>query len=306
MNNQPQISVVIATYNRDPFIRKSLECLSNQTLEKSCYEIIVVDNMSTDQTAANCQQYITDHPQVNIRYVLETNKGVSFARNRGIIESKSDIVTFVDDDAEAEEHYLENILQFMQQHKDIAGIGGRVVPIYPQGEEPAWMNSYLKGFVGIMDFGDKPIPFSKQMKYPIGCNMAYRKSVLRQAGGFNNNLTFRSDDKYLFYAIKKVNPKIYFLPQAKVLHNISSHRITFKYFKTLFLKTGNEEKVRLLSEKNSSGLLKKFLEYLFKFSASLILYVKFLLQGKEIKGRYVVFSQWFTLKGFLQKRVFVR
>lgn len=306
MSDQLKISVVIATYNRDPFIRKSLECLSEQTLEKSAYEIIVVDNQSADKTAAICHQYIVEHPEVNIRYVLEKNKGVSFARNRGITESRSGIVTFVDDDAEAKPDYLQNILQFMQQNPGIAGIGGKVVPIYPTGQEPEWMNQYLKGFVGIMDFGPIPIPFSKSMKYPIGCNMAYRKSVLEQAGGFNNNLTFRSDDKYLFYAIKKVNPQIYFLPQATVLHNISTHRLTFHYFKTLFLKTGNEEKVRLISEKNIWGLTKKFFEYLFKFGASLLLYIGFLIQGKEIKGRYVVFSQWFTLKGFLQQKVFVR
>jgi glucosyl-dolichyl phosphate glucuronosyltransferase len=306
MSDQLKISVVIATYNRDPFIRKSLECLSDQTLDKHAYEIIVVDNQSTDKTAAICHQYMAEHPEVNIRYVLEANKGVSFARNRGIIESKSDIVAFVDDDAEAKLDYLQNILHFMEQNPGIAGIGGKVMPIYPNDQEPEWMNQYLKGFVGIMDFGATPTVFTKKMKYPIGCNMAYRKSILESAGGFNNTLTFRSDDKYLFYAIKKINPLIYFLPQATVLHNISAHRLSFHYFKTLFLKTGNEEKVRLFSERNTLGLVMKFLEYVFKFGASMVLYIGFVLQRKEIKGRYVVFSQWFTLKGFLQKKVFVR
>lgn len=301
---QLEISAVICTYNRDKFIRKSLQCLCKQTLDKENYEVIIVDNNSTDNTAAICKAFIEEHQDYNIRYVFEMNKGLSFARNRGISEANSPIITYIDDDAEATPQFLQSIVAFLQRNEHVIGIGGKVVPVYPDGGEPEWMNKYLNGFVGRMDFGNDPIPFTKKMKYPAGCNMSYRKEILQKAGGFNNELTFRSDDKYIFFQVTKISPNVYYLPHARVYHNIDGQRLSFQNFKKLFLKTGNEEKVRIKSEGGS--LSKKLLEYLIKTGASLFLYLKFIVQGEEIKGRYVFFSQWFTLKGFLQKDVFVR
>ncbi len=301
-----KISAVICTYNRDKFIRAALQKLTEQTLPAKDYEIIIVDNRSTDNTAAICQEFISTHPFYNIRYVFESNKGLSFARNRGWQEAESPIITYIDDDAEAAPQFLESIVRFLEKHKEAVGIGGRVVPIYPDTGEPAWMNKYLNGFVGRMDFGGAAKVFEGNMKYPAGCNMTYRKEILQQAGGFNNELTFRSDDKYIYYQVSKISDKVYYLPEATVHHNIDSDRLRFSNFEKLFLKTGNEEKIRLKTEKGGSGLAKKFFELVLKFGASLLLYLKYLLSGQEIKGRYIVWAQWFTLKGFLQKKVFVR
>ena len=198
MDNTLQISVVICTYNRDQFINKCLECLAQQTLSKECYEVILVDNNSTDSTASIAQSFIASHPQLNSRYVFETNKGLSFARNRGIAEAHSNIITYIDDDAEATPVFLEIILNFLKQHHDVVGVGGKVIPLYSESKEPKWMNKYLNGFVAKVDLGNKILLYDKKMKYPAGCNMTYRKEILQKAGGFNNKLTFRSDDKYIF------------------------------------------------------------------------------------------------------------
>src|SRR5690606_34044709 len=103
-----------------------------------------------------------------------------------------------------------------------------------------------------------------------------------------------------------VSPEIYYLPDAWLYHYIDSYRLDMKNFKTLFLKTGNEEKRRLISEGNTAVIFKKFFEYLFKFGASFVLYFIFLLKGQPSKGKYIVISQWNTLKGFLKRDVFVR
>src|SRR5579875_2283643 len=132
-NTAPQISVVICTYNRDKFIRQSLTCLANQTLGQSEYEVIVVDNNSTDNTAAICKTFIAENPQLNIRYVFEASKGLSFARNRGIAEAQSNIITYVDDDAEAVPHFAESICTFFKTHAGAVGVGGKVIPIYTDG-----------------------------------------------------------------------------------------------------------------------------------------------------------------------------
>ena len=76
---KPVVSVVICTYNRDKFIGEALNCLAGQTLSPHLFEIVVVDNNSTDNTAVIVQKFMAEHPGLNIRYVLEKNKGLSFA-----------------------------------------------------------------------------------------------------------------------------------------------------------------------------------------------------------------------------------
>lgn len=304
--NSYAISVVICTYNRAKFIGKALDCLARQTLPKEQYEIIIVDNRSTDDTARICRQFIEPHPDLNARYYFEENKGLSFARNRGLQESRSPIITFIDDDAEAVPEFLKAILDFMQGNKDAIGVGGRIIPKYSESAEPAWMSAYLNGFVGKVDYGDAPLLYKPPMKYPGGCNMTYKADLLKEVGGFNNQLTFRSDDKHIYFMVSRISPEIFYLPAATVYHNIDNERLSFSSFSKLFLKTGNEEKVRVRLEEGKMGLLKKFVEFIMKLGASMLLYIFYAVRGQEIKGRYIFFSQWFTLKGFLQSKVFVR
>jgi len=303
---KPVVSVVICTYNRDKFIGEALNCLTKQTLSPDLFEIIVVDNNSTDNTASIVQKFMTEHPGLNIRYVPEKNKGLSFARNRGIQEALAPVITYIDDDAEATPGFLQSIVNFIEANTTVVGIGGKVIPKYSETEEPKWMSKYLNGFVGRMDYGPSPKQFDNTMKYPAGCNMTYTKAILQKAGGFNNQLTFRSDDKYIFHQVTKLSSQIYYLPGAMLYHNIDKDRLSFVNFQKLFLKSGNEEKIRVRSEKGETAVIKKFAELILKTSASIALYILYILKGKELKGRYIFFSQWYTLKGFLQRTVFVR
>lgn len=302
----PQISIVVCTYNRQKFIGECLNCLAAQNLDPAQWEAIIIDNNSSDQTAEIVRDFMRDNPALPFRSVFEPNQGLSFARNRGIAEAGADIITYIDDDAEAVPAFAESILTFMLSHPDAAGVGGRVIPKYSESPEPRWMNNYLNGFVGRVDHGEPPRVFKGRMKYPIGCNMTYRKELMVQAGGFNNQLTFRGDDKHIYHAVARINDKVFYLPNALVYHNIDAHRLTFGSFRKLFLKTGNEEGIRVQTERGNAALLLKAIEFMAKFGVSLALWVLFTLKGQEIKGRYVMYSQWFTLWGFFRKRVVVR
>lgn len=306
MSQVPSISVVICTYNRQKFIGACLQCLAAQTLPADQWEVIVIDNDSTDQTATIVKAFIDAHPALPFRYVHEAQKGLSFARNRGIEEAAADIITYIDDDAEAVPEFVATILHFMLQHPEAAGAGGRVLPKYSEQPEPEWMNKYLNGYIGKVDHGGEPRLFVGKMKYPIGCNMTYRKTLMQRAGGFNNQLSFRGDDKHIFHHVTRINPNVYYLQEALVYHNIDANRLTFDYFKKLFLITGHEERKRVVSEQGSLGWLLKAVEYLVKFDLSLILWLLFSIRGQEPKGRYTMYSQWFTLLGFMKKKVFVR
>lgn len=302
----PIISVVISTYNRQDYIITGLQCLANQTLAKDQYEVVVVDNHCTDNTAVLVKDFLSQNPTLPFRYVYEEQKGVSFGRDRGIHESKGEILVYLDDDAEAEPDLLENYLAFFTQYNNSAAAGGRILPKYSEKPKPEWMSRWLDGFIAHVDLGGDTRIFKGRMKYPIGCNMAYRKKYLQQIGGFNTLLTFRGDDKYIYLAVKEINPEIYYVPSALVRHNIPGRRLQFSYLKTLYLKTGNEEKLRVKLKDGNGAVMMKFFEFLFKFGVSIAIWAWYTLGGRELQGRYVFYSQWFTLKGFLMKEVYVR
>jgi glycosyltransferase involved in cell wall biosynthesis len=301
-----KISLVICTYNRDKYLPTALESIKKQSAEKQLYEIIVVDNNSTDNTAAIAKKFIAENTGINASYIFENQKGLSFARNRGLKEASGEIISYVDDDAFLAPDYLQCMLDFFDAHPHAAGVGGKVIPKYEDGAAPAWMSKYLNGFVGKVDHGEDILKYNKGMKYPAGCNMTYTKAVLLKAGGFNNELTFRSDDKYIFYRVNALTPEIYYNPSTWVYHIVDNTRLEKSNFKKLFLKTGNEEKKRIISEHSRLGLLKKFAGYIIKFVASFILLFAFTLKGQFAKGQYLVLAQWYTLKGFLASNVYVR
>lgn len=284
---------------------RTLESIQLQNADRSCFELIVIDNNSTDDTSLITNNFIAANPGIDCRYCFEGQKGLSFARNRGIQEAQYEVITYVDDDAILTPTYIESMISFFTNNPGAVGVGGKVVPKYENGE-PVWMNKYLNGFVGNVDFGEKVIKFDNKMKYPAGCNMTYTKTILLKAGGFNNQLTFRSDDKYIFYKIKALSGEIYYNPFTWVYHIIDENRLQKSNFKRLFLKTGNEEKKRIMSEKNGVNLLAKGISYGSKLVVSLILFFLFFIKGHPLKGKYVVLSQWYTLNGFLAKDVFVR
>lgn len=305
-HHTPAVSLVICTYNREKFLREGLDSIIHQTIDPSLFEVIIVDNNSTDSTGKIAHNFITAHPDLKIRYFFEEQKGLSFARNRGIKEATAEIITYVDDDAILTPGFIEQILFFFKDYPQAAGAGGKVIPKYESGAEPEWYSKYVSAIAGAVDNGNQIKKYDKGMKYPAGCNMTYKKDILISAGGFNNQLTFRSDDKFIFYQVRKLSDEIYYLPDAVLEHYIDNERLTFLNFKKLYLKSGNEERKRIKSEVSNIALMKKAIELILKLAASVVLFALFLIKGQASKGKYTVLAMWFTLKGFFSKEVFVR
>jgi glucosyl-dolichyl phosphate glucuronosyltransferase len=300
MNHQPLLSIVVCTFNRQKYIRACLDALAIQTLDPNQWEAIVIDNNSTDLTPNIIHSWMKENKDVPVRYVLETRKGLSNARNRGIYEARGEIVTYIDDDAESEPTFAEAILTFMLDNPDTAGIGGKVVPKYSEDPEPEWMSNFLYGYVGRVDHGPAVKLYNGGMKYPIGCNMTYRKELLKRAGGFNPELTSRGDDKYIFQRIVRINQKVIYLPDALVFHNIDGERLSKPAMRNLYMKTGYEEGLRMRCAKGMPGCLFKTAEFMSKFGVSILIWMAYALNNHELKGRYIMLSQWYTLCGILQ------
>ena len=96
MAKEVVLSIIVCTYNREVYIGNTLAHLTTQTGDSSHWEAIVVDNNSTDNSAKIARQFIEEHTDFNFRYILETQQGLSYARNRGIAEAKGNLISFID------------------------------------------------------------------------------------------------------------------------------------------------------------------------------------------------------------------
>ncbi len=295
-----ELSIIICTYNREKFLGVALESLAHQHLKKEKYEIIVINNNSTDSTEEICKNFEKKHPELNFVYAIEQKQGLSFARNKGINLAKGNYIAYIDDDGVAEKNYAEQILNAFKKYPDFTALGGKVLPIYPTGKEPDWMSKYIQGIVSKVDYGETFHEFYKK-KYPVGCNMAFRRNFFKQFGGFNTDLTIRSDDKYIFYKLRKNNKKILYAPDIIVHHNIDAFRLTPGFIKRQSLQIGFGEKMRLRN-KGFWVNSQKLAEYVFKLFASLVLGLKFLIQKKPAKAKYIIRIMWFIPVGYFKKK----
>ncbi len=293
---QPELSIIICTYNREDFLPLTLQSLSLQSLDNHRYEVLVVDNNSTDRTASLCQEFIGHHPDINLRYFLEKNQGLAFARNRGIKESSGRIISFIDDDAEARSDYAMNLIRTFQEYSNYDAIGGKVIPLFPEKKEPAWLSTYIWGVVAKVDKGDHPVPFKK--KVPAGCNMAFRKVVFETIGLFDTKLAHRCDDLYIFGKLKAMHKVALYAPDVVVYHHIPPERIDASGIRKLSLDLGSSHRVYLQSQPAIFTLL-KFFDYTFKIGASVILSLGFILKGEPAKIR-IIKIMWFSLVGFMR------
>ncbi len=223
------VSVVVCTYNRAKLLIKNLNSLANQSIEKTFFEVIVVDNNSTDKTTEVTQEYCKKYN--NFRYILETKLGLSNARNRGWEEAKGEYIAYIDDDAKAEICWVENIIKRINEFKpDI--IGGKILPWYLDNP-PKWYKDELE----IRAFGDDG--WLDVKKYPFGfsgANMIIKKTVLKELNGFSSNfgmvgnkLVMGEESEFFYRAINK-GFLLYYNSAIVVYHAVTNKNYTILNF----------------------------------------------------------------------------
>lgn len=228
------ISAVICTRNRSTYLQRCLTALEKQTLATGDYEVIVVDNGSTDDTQHVAQSFCERNR--NFRYVHETKAGLSVARNAGIRVSSADYVAFTDDDAEPNSNWLDRILARFQEHPDDVGmVGGDVVPVW-ELERPAWLGDpLLRPLSAGLKWSTEP-RFLRSGEWLVEVNSGYRKSALERLGGFPENLgrvgdLLLSGDGGLNVLIERAGLRLFYDPAILVRHYIPASRMTKTWFR---------------------------------------------------------------------------
>ena len=299
------LSVIICTYNRDKYIYNVLKSLAENTLPRDRYEIVLVDNNCTDNTRGECDRFVKDFPDVVFRYFVETNQGLSHARNRGIKESAGDILVYVDDDALVNKEYLRTYADFFEQNPEIEAAGGPIIPQY-ETEEPAWMSHFTKALItGYKYLGDKEKEFPKN-DYPGGGNAAYRACVFEKIGLFNVELGRKGDslvgaeEKDIFDKMTQLGMRFFYLPNAILYHLIPEKKLSKDYFDRLTYSIGISERMRTLKI-GKGKYLKRLVSEMVKWAASIVLCIGHTLMGSPKKGWKLIQFRWNLTKGLLGK-----
>lgn len=295
------VSVIVCTYNRAHYLAETLAHLLGQSASIDTFEVVLINNNSTDHTEDICDQFVTENPSFPFRYIIEKAQGLSHARNRGIKEAKGDILTFIDDDAFTQPNYVQVITDHFKANPKTTAIGGKIIPQYEE-EAPKWMSKFLLPLIAALDMGDEVKVFPKG-KFPIGANMSIRKEAFKKHGDFDVNLGRKgeslegSEEKDLFFRLIKAGAKITYLPQAGVHHIIPAKRVSMDYIKKQAVGIGKSERTRTQQQ----GHLFSFLiGEVFKWAGTLVLSLGYLMMFKPAKASMLIRFRTYVTTGIIR------
>ena len=232
MNDSPDLSVVICTYNRPELLRLALTSLLRQSPANLTYEVVVVDNNSTAETRAVVDEIAQSDSRV--RYVRETRQGNAYARNTGVAEARAPIVAFLDDDVTVRDHWVELIpRKFKESNADF--IGGKVLPRWEQ-PPPTWLGVANWAPIAAVDYGDAP--FSITADNPLcllTANIAFKKDLFAKHGEFlvavqrtGDSIGSLEDHEFLTRLLRAGVAGLY-VPEMIVDAFVGSERMTKAY-----------------------------------------------------------------------------
>jgi glucosyl-dolichyl phosphate glucuronosyltransferase len=238
MNRGMNVSVVLCTYNRCKSLARTLRSIAaSESANYFEWEVVVVDNNSTDDTRVVVDEFSRQYPG-RFRYLFEPRQGKSYALNSGVRSACGQVIAFLDDDVIIEPTWLMSITSSLQTG-DWAGAGGRTLLDQPFSP-PSWLSlKYPGGHGGIVaalfDFGESP---GELKVAPYGTNMAYRKEMFERHGLFRTDLgpspsrrTPRpNEDTEFGRRLMAAGERICYEPSAVVYHGVTEERLHKKYY----------------------------------------------------------------------------
>lgn len=231
--NSPDISVVVCTYNRAGLLTRTIESLFAQ--KAACaFEVLVIDNNSTDNTAAVVKSLQSKAP-FTLRYVAERRQGNAYARNTGVEHAQAPIVAFLDDDVIADENWIQTIKTAFDRDDQLSFAGGKVLPLWDD-DPPSWLTHSQWAPLALLDYGDDEKEIAGQM--PLGlltANIAFKKEVFAAVGSFSPSVQRVKDrigsmeDTEFLMRLCRCGRRGRYLPQLITWASIDPERLTKAY-----------------------------------------------------------------------------
>ena len=244
-----KVSVIITTCDLQNRLAYTIKSLLSQNVPASEYEIIIIDSGFSDNTKKIVKTVVSENSNYNIQYFFEPEPGELSGRHRGALESRGEILIFIDSNIEVVKGWLYAIMEAFKD-QTVHLIGGPSLPKF-EIEPPEWINYYDKLSQNIIIFQYFSLLYLGNKKIEIapflisGLNLSIRKKTFFYVGGFhpgevpNHLICFRGDGVTgLTMKCKNRNLKSIYLPQAIVNHYIKREKLTVKYFEKLFYSLG--------------------------------------------------------------------
>lgn len=242
---QMNVTVILCTFNRCQLLRTALESVALSAMpEETAWEVLVVDNHSTDGTRQVVEDFASRYP-TRFRYLYEAQPGKSHALNAGIAHARGDLLAFIDDDVTVETNWLRHLVAPLQGGK-YAAVGGRVFPQWT-AEPPRWLAR--EGWVvsGPLVYFDRGNEGHALEESPVGANMAFQRRVFAQYGGFRTDLgpspknEIRNEDSEFARRLLGAGEPMYYEPSSVVYHYVAPERLRKKYFQRWWFDKGRSE-----------------------------------------------------------------
>ena len=246
MPQEYEIAVVITTYNRSRMLAAAVESALSQECQGVRYEVIVVDNNSTDGTREVVEGYIAKG-HANLRYLFEERQGVSYARNAGLAAARAPVVAFADDDVRVSKDWVANIKREFDLHPEIDFLGGKILPRWNTAP-PAWLTRDHWWALALLDCGDDPFYVSADNPLCLPtANASFRYEVFKRLGFFSPDFSGREDHEFLLRLWRAGKLGLY-APSIVVMADVQPERLTRGYHRRWNTTTGRFNSLMRLNE----------------------------------------------------------
>lgn len=299
-NGLPEgISIVICTYNGVSKLEPTLQSIFSLQIEESInWELVIIDNASTDNTAQFCEKMIQDYGFIaQSRVILESKVGCNHARRRGIDEAKYKWLLFCDDDNHVFPDYITNAWSILKSNPLVGAIGGQGIAVFEE-TKPEWFDRYSSSFaIGPQATKEGKINSNRAELYSAGT--FFRKEVLMHYFDSNFNCLlvgrkgkeiYGGEDVELCLLLQLQGYEIWYSSQLKFYHYMPKARMTWTYY--LQLKGGIVSTSALFSAyltffQNKPATTRLFYSiYSKNFILSYIVWIQFLLRSRIQPSRY--------------------
>ncbi|GAB4257072.1 MAG: hypothetical protein Kow0092_03620 [Deferrisomatales bacterium] len=229
----PLFTAVVCTHNRAAMAARAVESLARQTLDTASYEVVAVDNASTDETADAVAAVGRRHPRLSLQVVREGALGLSHARNAGVAHARGRWVAFLDDDAVAEPRWLETARECIASvHPVPLAVGGPILPLF-EAPPPPWFHPRYE----TRSWGEEPRWLARGETFS-GSNMILSRDLFDRFGGFDPRVGVRGqvlslgEETALFERLWREGGAeriLYYEPRLRVRHSVPPWKMTLGY-----------------------------------------------------------------------------
>lgn len=221
-------SVVIPTYNRADRLAPLLARLLDQDAGGVRYEVLVVDNHSTDHTKEVVQRAIDADGSARLRYTFEPRRGAPHARNAGIEQTTAPLILFLDDDGIPGRDWVRGMAEAFARHPEADCIGGRVKTEW-RVPPPSWMQEAHTGPIALQDWPEAIyVNAGNAARCLITANLGFRREVFARIGGFSPDF-LRNEDRELELRMWRAGMQGLYLPALDVTVDVPPERLTRRY-----------------------------------------------------------------------------